>query len=159
MVFAVVVLVFVSFVVANPTPYVSSPVYRREPLIGNYSFIMSSEVAPVTTDNVTYVVAYFDLNLAKVKPGDGFSLYVPMNKGSCVYKPFYGDPVVDVAVANAALFCNGSAWLLNFTARVTVPPVNCYGTAGVYLTWRTPLGHCRASTSGGALTSTSRYRR
>ena len=75
----------------------------------------------MATDNATYVVAYVDLNLAKVRPGDGFSLYVPLYKGSCVCKSFYGDPAVDVAAANTALFYSGSAWSLNFTARVNRP--------------------------------------
>lgn len=33
-------------------------------------------------------------------------------------------------MANAALFYNGSAWLPNSTAGVTVPSVGCYGTPG-----------------------------
>ena len=114
---AFMILLLLVIIFLSSSTYVSSPVYRRDPLIGNYSFIASSGAAPVTTDKATYVVAYVDLNLAEVRPGDGFSLYVPMNKGSCVYKSFYGNPVVYVTVASTTLFYNGSAWLLNFTAR------------------------------------------
>ena len=130
MVFVVVVLVFVAFLAANPTPYVSSPVYRQDPLIGNYPFITSSGVVSEQANNKTYVVAYVYLNLTEVRPGDDFSLYVPLNVGSQVPKAFYENPVLNVTVINATEYYNGTARFLNFTAKVASPSVSGYGTAG-----------------------------
>ena len=56
-VFAAVVPVFVAFVVANPIPYVSSPVYRQDPRSGttpSSSLLESS----LQVSNKTYVVSY-----------------------------------------------------------------------------------------------------
>ena len=139
-VFAVVALVFVAFVEANPTPYVNSAVYRQDPLIGDYPFIKSSGVVSEQVDNKTYVVAYVYLNLTKVRPGDSFSLYVPLNTGSQIPKAFYEDPVLNVTVVNATDYYNGTARLLNFTAKVASPSVSGYGTAGGVLNLKNSTG-------------------
>ena len=139
-VFVVVVLVFVAYVVANPTPYVSSPVYRQDPLIGDYPFIKSSGVVSEKANNKTYVVAYVYLNLTEVKPGDSFSLYVPLNVGSQVPKAFYENPVLKLTVVNATVFYNGTARFLNFTAKVTSPSVPGHGTAGGVLNLENSTG-------------------
>ena len=68
-----------------------------------------------------------------MRPGGGFSLYVPLNAGSQVSKAFYENPVLNVTVVDATEYYSKTARLLIFTAKVASPSVSGYGTAGSVL--------------------------
>ena len=149
--------VVISGVVSNPSTSTSnsvvmaasSAVFRQNPILGNYSFIIRSGTSFERLGNRTLVISYAYINLTKVKPGDEFRVFVPINVGSQVMEAFYANPIINVTILNSTVYSAYGQEYLNFTIRANVPVYNESGIGGVTvalghemgLTSVTPLGY------------------
>jgi hypothetical protein len=99
---------------------ITSTEYKQNPTIGNYAFIISSGIASENILNKNLITSYVYINLSKVKPGDNFLIYPPINSGSKISKAFYSNPIINVTILNSTIFYSHGDQYINFGIKVYI---------------------------------------
>ncbi|WP_230950942.1 hypothetical protein [Sulfolobus acidocaldarius] len=75
----------------------SSPIYRQNPLVGQYPFLIKSGIKFYNLTNLTIVTAFVILNISKIEVSkDWFLLYSPINPSSVVPSSFLNNPLLNI---------------------------------------------------------------
>jgi hypothetical protein len=108
---------------------VTEPEYRSNPVIGNYSFIINSTTQFVKVCNYTLIVAVVNINLTKVKVGDSFLLYPPINIGSHVCEALYNNPILNITIICNTLSEENGSQYLTFKIAINSSIIKAHGGA------------------------------
>ncbi|BAB66679.1 hypothetical protein [Sulfurisphaera tokodaii] len=100
---------------------VSTPTYKQDPVIGNYSFIIGSGTTFTNLGNKTLVASYVYINLTKIKIGDSFLVFAPVNNGSEITRIFYLKPIVNITILNDSVYISKGYKYLNLLIKVIYP--------------------------------------
>jgi len=113
----------------QPAFAVTEPEYRSNPVIGNYSFIINSTTQFVKVCNYTLIVAVVNINLTKVKVGDSFLLYPPINIGSTVSEALYNNPILNITIICNTLSEENGSQYLTFKIAINSSIIKAHGGA------------------------------
>ncbi|AEE93279.1 conserved hypothetical protein [Acidianus hospitalis W1] len=113
----------------NNNSAVTEPEYRLNPVIGNYSFIINSTTQFVKVCNYTLIVAVVNINLTKVKVGDSFLLYPPINIGSTVCEALYNNPILNITIICNTLSEENGSQYLTFKIAINSSIIKAHGGA------------------------------
>ncbi|WP_230952814.1 hypothetical protein [Sulfolobus acidocaldarius] len=96
----------------------SSPIYRQNPLVGQYPFLIKSGIKFYNLTNLTIVTAFVILNISKIEVSkDWFLLYSPINPSSVVPSSFLNNPLLNISLINATVFYMNGHEYLNITIK------------------------------------------
>ncbi|AAY80614.1 hypothetical protein [Sulfolobus acidocaldarius] len=109
----------------------SSPIYRQNPLVGQYPFLIKSGIKFYNLTNLTIVTAFVILNISKIEVSkDWFLLYSPINPSSVVPSSFLNNPLLNISLINATVFYMNGHEYLNITIKVYKPAINELSSGG-----------------------------